>query len=173
MFITNSCQARPPRSTAWLMTFLGALGLMLCALTNQAQVMMRPGPAKVIDAKTQLEIIDSVTSALNEVYVFPSVAKDMDKLVRKQYKDKAYRDLTDLLAFTQQLTKDLRSVSHDRHLGVTYLPSDAPEFKPPDSITDADRQREAEQLAAKNYYFEKVERLPGNIGYLKFDQFVG
>ncbi len=151
----------------------GLLWLALAPTSGRAQVMVMSGPPKVIDAATQLEIIDSVTAALNDVYVFPKVAQDMEKLVRKQYKDKAYKDLTDLMAFTQQLSKDLRSVSHDRHLGVMYLPSDAPEFKPPDSLTDADRKLQEDKLAAANFEFEKVEHLPGNIGYLKFNQFVG
>jgi hypothetical protein len=155
------------------LAFIGAAYLGLSASIAHSQVMVRVGPPKVIDAATQSEIIDSVTAALNDAYVFPKVAGEMEKLVRKQYKDKAYKDLTDLFAFTQQLTKDLRSISNDRHLGVTYIPSDAPEFKPTDSVTDADRKRRADNLAAANYEFEKVEHLPANIGYLKFNQFVG
>lgn len=165
---------RNRRST--LICLIAVVGLSLPALvvsTVHSQVMVQPGPAKTIDSRIQAEIIDSVAAALNDIYVLPKVAKDMERLVRKQYKDNAYKNLTDEAAFLQQLTLDLRSVSHDRHLGVRYLSGDDLEFKSPDSLTEADRQRQAEQLAAANYEFEKLEHLPGNIGYLKFNQFVG
>ena len=37
--------------------------------------------------------------------------------------------------------------------------------------TDEDRERQLARQAYTNFGFEKVERLPGNIGYLKFNQF--
>jgi hypothetical protein len=145
----------------------------LLAPVALSQTVVGPGQPKVIDAKFQGQVIDSVTKALNEAYVFPDVAKKMERLVRKQYKANAYKDITDLSQFAQRLTVDLQSVSKDLHLRVGYLPSDSPEFSRPDSLTEEDAKRLADQAAYDNFAFEKVEHLPGNIGYLKFNQFVG
>ena len=81
-------------------------------------------PDKVIDAKMQSEVIDSVTQALNEIYVFPDVAKKMEKHLRSQYKKKAYKDITSLSEFAQKLTEDLQEISHDRHLWVRFAPDE-------------------------------------------------
>jgi C-terminal processing protease CtpA/Prc len=71
---------------------------------------------------------------------------------------------TDGGTFADLLTRQLREVSHDRHLGVIYNP-----FKTaPTSEDDARHRRELER---DNCAFEKIEILPGNIGYLKFNAF--
>ena len=160
-------------TTFVLWAIFAALCMILSGTPAHAQAMMRPGPPKVIDARMQAQIIDSISAALNDTYVFPQVAQDMEKFIRQQYRDKAYQDLTDLLAFTQKLTQDLQSISKDRHLNIFYFAADAPGVRPPDSLSDADRRRETEAMAADNYQFEKVEHLPGNVGYLKFNGFIG
>ena len=157
---------------ALLPALVGVLYVILCTTSALGQVMVRPGPPKVIDALMQAEIIDSVSASLNDTYVFPDVAKAMEKHIRKQYRDQAYKNLTDLLAFTQQLTQDLQSISKDRHLTLMYLTADAPGVQSPDSLSDEDRLRQEEMAAATNYGFKKVEHLAGNVGYLKFDEFM-
>jgi retinol-binding protein 3 len=142
--------------------FLGVLCLTLMATPSHCQLVARPGPPKVIDAATQAQIIDSVCAALNDTYVFADVAKKIENFIRKQYRNKAYQNLTDMLAFTQQLTQDIRSINNDRHLNILYIESGAP----------GPATGGSEQQAAANYQFEKVEHLPGNVGYLKFNEFV-
>ena len=53
----------------------------------------------VIDSETQSAIIDSVSAALNDIYVFPDVAKNMEKLIRKNLKQGAFiHDMRDFVA---------------------------------------------------------------------------
>lgn len=125
-----------------------------------------------VDGKTQLEIIDSVSAALNEVYIFADVAKKMEKHIRNQYKKNAYKDLTTMQMFTEQLTKDLVSISHDRHLSVrTGTPEMLARICSEDPTNDEIQQMHKEQ-AYRNYGFEKIERMMGNVGYLKFNNFI-
>jgi hypothetical protein len=59
----------------------------------------------------------------------------------------------------------LREVSHDRHLALNYSFSILPTipFPPPTPTPDqVERQRAA--WSQRNFGFEKVERLAGNIG---------
>ena len=123
-----------------------------------------------VDSKTQAAIIDSISKALNDVYVFEDVAKNMEKLVRKNYKKGDYKKLTNFYDFTNQLTRDLRSVSHDKHLGIRVLPPPDPETKKRPS-PEEERKKRLQQLRNDNYGFKKIELLPGNIGYLDFRYF--
>lgn len=147
--------------------------LALIGSRTTAQVMPGPADRKPIDARMQAEIIDSVCKALNDDYVFPDKAREMEKFVRKQFKSNAYKDLTDPVAFVIKLTEDLRSITKDRHLGVQYLPANSPDLTRPDSLSDQERKAAEDQLAFENYGFEKLERMPGNVGYVKFNNFIG
>ncbi|HEY3458119.1 MAG TPA: hypothetical protein VGK64_26290 [Bryobacteraceae bacterium] len=77
--------------------------------------------------------------------------------------------MTDGDAFAAKLTKDLRAVSHDKHLGVSFSPFKMPDRREP---TPEDRTRMQQQMKHNNRAFRKVEVLPGNIGYVKFDGFM-
>jgi len=130
-------------------------------------------PIPKIDRAWQAETIDSVASQLEAVYVYPDVARKMEKLVRQNFKQGKYDTLTNPIVFVATLAEDLRSVSHDRHLSARYSPDLAAQYATADTLTDSVRQVEAEQLRFDNYGFYRVERLPGNIGYLDFRYFDG
>ncbi len=123
---------------------------------------------RTIDARMQSEIIDSVTQALNEIYVFPDVAKEMEKHLRQQYKKKAYQDLTSLTQFTQKLTEDLQEISHDKHLWVRFAPDELLARFQGDTLTDEAKQRELEERCRDNFCFKEIKLLEGNIGYVDF-----
>ena len=129
-----------------------------------------PPVPPAVNAQDRAAIIDDVTAALNETYVFPETAKKMEELVRRQLKSGAYDRLGTMDAFTQKLTEDLRSVSHDLHLGVVWDPEPPPGEAggPPPEQQQA---RFEARLRRDNYCFRKVERLTGNVGYLKLDCF--
>ncbi|MBN1213780.1 MAG: S41 family peptidase [candidate division Zixibacteria bacterium] len=153
-------------------TALSALLVLLLLVSpafGQSGVAIQNGTP--VDAKTQAEIIDSVAYALNEVYVFPEVAKQMEKHIRKQYKDKAYKEITTLEDFIGKLTEDLRSISHDRHLAVRLAPESATTSTHSDTLTDAEREQIIKRSAYNNFAFKKIEILPGNVGYIKIDGF--
>ena len=145
------------------------IGLFPASAGAQSSAAERPD--KVIDARMQLEIIDSVTQALNEIYVFPDVAKDMEKHLRQQYKKKAYKDITSLDEFTQKLTEDLHEISHDKHITIRYCPDEYFDAELDQEPTEEELRRRLAEDKYNNFGFQKVERLPGNVGYLKFDRF--
>lgn len=152
-------------------------GILLSALviaftfSSYAFGQMNPPEDKTIDTKMQGEIIDSVCQAMNKTYVFPDVAKKMAKDLRKKYKDKKYAALTSLRAFTDQLTKDLQAISHDKHLRVVYVSDDLVSRMQNDTLTDDAKEKQVEQARRENYGFEEMKILNGNIGYVKFNRF--
>jgi hypothetical protein len=133
---------------------------------SQAQAPAAQRPDKTIDAKMQLEVIDSVTQTLNEIYVFPDVAKKMEKYLRSQYKKKAYKDITSLDEFTQKLTQDLQEISHDRHLWVRFASDELLAQFQGDTLTDEAKKQELEQKRRDNFCFKELKTLEGNIGYV-------
>jgi len=125
-----------------------------------------------IDKKIKGEIIDSVSAALNAYYVFPDMAKKMEKFAREQLKDGAYDTLTTTATFARALSADMESVCHDRHFGLRFAPAEVIE-RMLDTTSQTTRAEDVAAAAYENFNFEKVERLPSNIGYLKFNGFSG
>jgi len=123
-------------------------------------------PDRQIDAKFQAEVIDSVAIALNEIYVFPDVAREMEKHLRKQLKKKAYQDITSCREFVNQLTKDLQEISKDRHLAVRFASDEMIKSFSSDTLTDDAKERELLEEQRQNFGFKKLELLEGNVGYV-------
>jgi hypothetical protein len=122
-----------------------------------------------IDGATRQRVVDSIIGELNAHYVSPDVAKQMGDAVRAQEQRGAYASVTDGYDFADTLTADLRAVSHDRHLRVNFNPSVIPlQTATPSPEAQAENRK---QLQSLNCGFDRVERLPNNVGYLKFDFF--
>jgi len=65
----------------------------------------------------------------------------------------------------------LQEISHDKHLRVRYssraLPPESANHEP----TPEEEAQFRDMMRVTNCGFEKVERLPGNVGYVEFRQF--
>ncbi|MEM6722031.1 MAG: S41 family peptidase [Bacteroidota bacterium] len=125
--------------------------------------------------KTQItNVIDSVSSILNANYVFPEVAEKMTSLVKTNLKKGLYNSISDPNALAATLTKDLQSISKDKHLRVMYNPEQiAAEERvvtPEDSIAFVENR--VNQMKFQNFGFKEVKILDGNIGYLDLRGFM-
>jgi hypothetical protein len=122
-----------------------------------------------IDAAARSRVIDGAIANLNEFYVFPETAKKMEDAVRARQKKGEYDSVSDGNMFADLLTKHFQEVSHDKHLRVNFSPKPLPEGPPGANPEEAAQRRK--ELEQENCGFEKVERLAGNVGYLKFNFF--
>jgi hypothetical protein len=124
-----------------------------------------------IDAATRRRVVDRAAVLLDSFYVFPDVATRMGDSARAHLARGEYDAYDSGLAFARRLTDDLTAISHDKHLNVRFiargLPPDRPETATPLPPSTDDRR----EIEEGNCSFEKVERLAGNVGYLKFDAF--
>jgi len=143
--------------------------LMTTFLIQNTTAQIIAGKGTALDDKTKSAAIDSISAALNSVYVFPDVAVKMGKLLHKNLKDGKYKPISDLQEFAMRLTEDLRSVSHDKHLSIRPIPPR--DINQPVLSPEQRKQRQLDEKRRDNFGFREVSILPGNIGYLKFDYF--
>ena len=144
---------------------------MLVGLSSYSQGQARANQDK-LDQATKDKVINWVIEELNDNYVYPEVAKKMAEHVRKLNEENKYQQLGSLSALTAALTEDLLSICNDKHLRVRINPNPPP----PDTASDEEREQrlkaKIESERIENFTFKKVERLAGNVGYLRFDIFL-
>jgi len=124
-----------------------------------------------IDATTRNSVIDGAMAKLRELYVYEETAEAMAQALDRRRRNGEYDATTSGPDFAQLLTTHLREVSHDLHLRVTFSPVATPRPSDNPGPDPEARERYRRQMERGNCAFEKVEILPGNVGYLKFNGF--
>src|SRR5688572_22806320 len=140
----------------------GAL-LLLLAMQVQAQ-------APLLDAAARSRVIDNVIAAMNERYVFPDVARKVEAALRDPAQRRAL-DVDDPKAFADRLTQALQAQTKDKHLRVMASDTPVPEPTQADRLAAEDLARFKAEAQRGNFGVERVERLPGNIGYIELRGF--
>jgi hypothetical protein len=146
---------------------LAACGVMLAAPAGAG------AETQKLDAAARASAIDGVLKRVRDGYVFPDVGRKMEEAVRERVAKKEYDGIEDGEALAATLTSDLRAVSRDLHLHVSYsaevLPPEPPEPLKP---SPAEMEEMRRNLAKENYGVPKVEILKGNVGYMRWNYFV-
>jgi hypothetical protein len=148
------------------------IAAMVCARSASAQPSPNQ-PDMTIDTKTKTKTIASLANGLRDAYVFPDVGQRVAGMLQARNGRGEYDSITGAKAFSDLVTKQMLEATKDKHLRLIYssrplpsLPTTKPGAAPPPSA------RMLLQLRVSNYEFEKVERLNGNVGYLKLNAFV-
>lgn len=133
----------------------------------------------VVDRATQLEVIDTLVKKLNDHYIFPDKARQIETALRQHQREGKYDAMSDGKQFAIQLTDDMRAVVRDLHMSVFFsprpVPADDAGGPPPASQAEweqrvpADKRQVMRQMA--NRSVEQVEHLTPRIGYLKVSGF--
>jgi len=115
------------------------------------------------------EVIDNLSSALLQNYVYPDTARRMNNFIQLRLKEGAYNKINSPIDFATVLSKDLRSVYDDLHLALIYnaVPENGSKSESYIATTAKRLQFEKQQ----NYGVPKAEILPGNIGYITINRF--
>jgi C-terminal processing protease CtpA/Prc len=151
-------------------TITAAIITLFCHLTAHSQ-----GNAPLsatIDKQVKNEVIDNLLKQLNDNYVFPEVAKEAEKKIRRYQKEGVYSKITDAKIFEETLNTQLRELVNDKHLNVRYNSKMIANNAVPDSIARQKFALEWENsLKRNNFGFTRSDILEGNIGYLKVNSF--
>lgn len=128
------------------------------------------GPDQSIDAQTRKTVIQALIHQLNAQYVFPDVAVHIEQVIQAHLTADAYDRINSSKVFADTITSQLQRISHDKHLRLFYQNKPVP-FS--GSESRASEQVALEQYGRQiNFGFGKPERLMGNIGYLRIDEFM-
>lgn len=126
--------------------------------------------ATTIDADTRTQVIETLLKHLNDHYVFADKAQEMEVVIRERVDAGAYDGIIKGVALAEALTDHLREVSHDKHLHLFYSAEPQP-IREPRPPTPEEIERWREEMSLANFGFQKIERLPGNVGYLELHGF--
>ena len=143
-------------------TAIAALVAVAQNLSAQAQVTAPLTP------QVRTTVLDSVIASVTAVYVDADTAKLIADHLRAQGAKKAYDAITNPAQFAELVTRDLRAINNDLHLGLRYSP---PFAAPPTGPRPAAPPGEQQRLV--NYGMGRAEILEGNVGYLEITGFVG
>ena len=144
-----------------------ALAFIIIVIGNTVIVVgQQEQPDMTIDAKARTEVIENILKNLNDSYVFPEVAKQMETDVRKRIANKEYDSITSAKEFARKLTDDLQSISKDKHLRVRYSYRAIPVRAKRDEPSEEEKKEYEYNVKRFNFGFEKLERMSGNIGYI-------
>jgi hypothetical protein len=154
--------------------------LALALVGTVAWQQYRPSPA--VDGAMRAQAIDTLVARLNDHYVFPDKAKQIEAVLRQRQHEGKYDGMTDGEQLAKQLTNDLHGVAHDLHMKVEFSPGLVPQFDaggpPPASQAEweqrtnfATRLIVGGRLRLMNFGVNKVDHLSSNIGYLQVSGF--
>jgi hypothetical protein len=139
----------------------------------------RTAPTLTVDRATRLAVIDALVAKLNDHYVFPDKARQIEAALRQRLQEGKYDAVTDGRQLAIRLTDDLRGAAHDLHMSVFFsprpLPADDAAGAPPSTRAEweqrvgADQRQRMVQMAERSV--EQAEHLTPRIGYLKLSGF--
>src|SRR5262245_60175220 len=109
------------RSLSYTALLIGIVGLVLTPAAAQP-----PAEDRKVDDAERKAVIDGVLEKVVANYVFPDVGKKMAEAVRARQEKKEYDSITNAKELAETLTKDLREVCKDKHLGVRYFSEPIP-----------------------------------------------
>lgn len=131
--------------------------------------------APQLAAEQKKAAIENINALLADNYVFPETASKMAEHLSRRLAEGAYDAISAGPELAELFTRDLQSISRDKHLRVRFDPEGAARMRQRrgDGPDPEQRQRMLDDARRRNFGFEKVEILDGNIGYLKLNGFAG
>ena len=138
--------------------------VMLLSLLPGAAAAQQPDLR--IDAETRKTVVEAAARALEAQYVYPDVGAKMAAAVRERASRGEYDRITLGPVLADVLTLHLREVSRDKHVGLFYRADPIPEEGAGPPPAPADDEPYNASARRQNFGFERLERLPGNVGYL-------
>jgi len=114
-----------------------------------------------------IDTIESLAKLLDEFYVFPETAVKIRVDLFEKLSEGEYSQAVNGHALSEVITYQMQKISNDLHLNLYF----SQEVLPLKSNDNWSSEYKELRLKLNNYGFEKVERLPGNIGYLVLNEF--
>ena len=141
-----------------IVMLLPLLAVASSASSQATQVASAPrgvtGLASTFDAAARRVIVEELSKALRDQYIFPDVGERAATRISAALAAGEYDNLADRIAFTQRLSADVRAVARDKHLNIV-VPGVSARPRGPGAMP----RGEAGVIRA--------DRLSGGIGYIE------
>lgn len=150
------------------MRVAGSLFISLLGLVVGAAVLAQDARPTPINAAERAAVVANLGRQLKANYVFPDLAARLAKAIAAKQAKGGYDAATTAAAMAEALAHDLVEIGRDKHFRVTFDPGfTAPPAEAAALPTDEDVAAYRQEMARIAYGVERVQRLPGNIGYLE------
>ena len=159
-------------STMTKLTASSYSSLKACSLVNRQRRRRRALIEVSLTGEQRSSILEHFFKLLQDHYVFPDVARQVEEVLRQRLDASGYDDLITPDLFCEAITEQVYEISRDRHLCLFYQTEAQPLYEDKNLYDDLQWQEMYRQEATlQNFGFKKVERLAGNIGYLDLRSF--
>jgi hypothetical protein len=144
-----------------LLLYLSPIGVVLADEKH-------PGPA--VDAAERKEVIAALGKQLRANYIFPDVANQLATALASKEAKGDYAAANTAEAFSKALSRDMREIGKDGHFDVLI----DPDFHPHGAHSIPSKEelaKDRQVIASFGFGIQRVERLPGNVGYIELRGF--
>jgi hypothetical protein len=117
------------------------------------------------------EAVEALAKTLEQTYIFEDLGKRAASDLRASLKSGKYDSFVGGEAFAKAIHAQVNGIIKDAHFHVQYNPQGFSTDREANQVSTDDAAAEREMVRRTNAAFEKVERLPGNVGYIKFNMF--
>lgn len=147
-----------------------ALHLLLSLLLSSVSACAQDaGPT--VDAATRHQVVEATIREMNAQYVFPEKAREVEQALRGALQAGQFDRPAGATGFADSLTEALQRVTRDKHIRVRYSAQPLEDRGADRAPTASERETYRRSEQSRNFGVERVERLPGNIGYLELRGF--
>lgn len=131
-------------------------------------------PDRLLEAADRREILNKLAERIVALYVFPEKGETIARSLRERLERGEYDKITSSRELAEAVSHDLQELSADKHMQLSYNHEPPPPPEDPEARKARKARREAllAELRTNNHFFEKVERLSGNVGYLDLRYFI-
>jgi hypothetical protein len=152
---------------------------LLAALVWGQSALATPEPAPASDPAA---LMARIADLVRDQFVDEAVAHASAPKLRTLANSTEYRAAASPDILAAAITRDLRTVTGDSHIGVVYDPAAVSRYRAREAAAAdetarkqdaANKARRALEAAADNFGIRAVEVMPGLVGYLRIDEFYG
>jgi hypothetical protein len=124
-----------------------------------------------LSASDRVAILQTLVAKMNANYIEPAVAERAGKAIVRKNEEGGYASVASAQAFSEALAKDLREFSGDLHFGARLDERFRERSNANDIPSSTEMDQVRDETLRRGYEIEKVERLPGNVGYIELRGF--
>ena len=146
------------------------------------------GATDELTSEEKSEVIEELSSTLQDYYVFPDVGTQYAEMLSKYLQEGSYDEYVDRKSFAERVTKDLKSLHDDRHLSLKDLATHQEKMAElkssmerketddtPKDVAKAENMVEFSDLDSgsnsSHHGFKTVKRIQGSIAYIELNLF--